>query len=47
MNLVPKISSVGYDKSVGYVLITDDKTVRTEVYLIKSKDKTTDMIKNY
>ena len=44
---MPKISSVSYDKSVGYVSITDNKTVRTEVHLIKSKDKAADMIKNY
>jgi len=42
-----KISSVSYDKSVGYVLIIDDKTVRTKVHLIKSKDKVADVVKNY
>ena len=44
---MPKISPVGYDKFVGYVLITDDKIVRTEVYLIKLKDEAADVVKNY
>ena len=47
MDLVPKVSPVGYDKSIGYVLITDDKIVRTEVYLINIKDKAADVVKNY
>ena len=47
MDLVPKVSPVGYDKSISYVLITDDKIVRTEVYLIKVKDKAVDVVKNY
>jgi len=47
VDLVPKVSPVGYDKSISYVLITDDKIVRTEVYLIKVKDKAVDVVKNY
>lgn len=47
IDLVPKISPVGYDKSVGYVSITDDKTVCTEVHLIKSKDEAAAVVKNY
>jgi hypothetical protein len=47
VDLVPKISPVGYDKSVGYVSVTDDKTAHTEVHLIKSKDEAADVVKNY
>jgi Reverse transcriptase (RNA-dependent DNA polymerase) len=47
LDLVPKITPIGYDGSTGYLSITDDYLVRTRIKLLKSKDEAAMHVKQY